>query len=153
MPNLSKLADLARARAQEAEAKAEQKKLLEAFQNTEPWVSLQISRAFLSAEIEQLEASVKDEMLDEYKVTNEKKTPCGEIKSFTEIELTDTEAAREWSFTNFRPALKLDEKEFITAIKSDVKKNKVTIPQSLYTVKTDDRAQIKSDLSAFLPQE
>jgi hypothetical protein len=63
-----------------------------------------------------------------------------EIKNFTVVEIPNAEAAREWSFTNFRPALKLDTKVFEKAAKDG------SIPVDLARIIEEPRILISSKL-------
>jgi len=63
-----------------------------------------------------------------------------EIKIFLVVEPYDETVAREWCFTNFRPALKLDTSTFEKAAKDG------NIPADLATVIEEPRAQIAKKL-------
>ena len=69
-----------------------------------------------------------------------------EIKVTRVISISDEEAVREWCFTNFRPALKLDQKTFCDAAKDG------NVPLGLFQANDEAKAFIKSDLSEFLEE-
>jgi len=95
--------------------------------------------------VAELESKIKGLAVSHYSETQEKKpVPGVEVKIFTVVDY-DEKAAREWCFTNLRPALKLDKTEFEKMAKS----GNVEIAQ----VRTEPRAQIASDLDKMLKDE
>lgn len=139
------LAELARARAREEEAKLKQDEMIEALKNSAEWLSLQGKRDNAREHKESLEAEIKAEALATFTATGTKKQEGVTIKEFTVVKISDESQAREWCMTNFRPALKLDTKTFEKAAQDG------TVPAELATVTTEPRAQIATDLSKYLP--
>lgn len=93
-----------------------------------------------------LEKSIKQEAVNAFiGIAIGKKPADGlEIKAFSIAKITDEKAARAWAMTNYTPALKLDTKAIEKAGKDGL------TPDGLVTVETEYRAQIASDLSAYL---
>jgi hypothetical protein len=88
-----------------------------------------------------LDAALREYALKQY-LTDSNKHPHEkvEIKKFTVVEIPNAEAAREWSFLNFRPALKLDTKVFEKAAKDG------SIPTDLVCIIEEPRVQIATKL-------
>lgn len=98
-----------------------------------------IGRATL--EEEKLSEAIRQESLSLYSVDGDKKPhDAVQVKIFQVVSIPDENAAREWCFTNFRPALKLDAKTFEKAAKDG------TVPEGLAVVTEEPRAQIAAKL-------
>lgn len=93
-----------------------------------------------------LESLIKASAIEKYNGFTVGKKPADglEIKLFTVARITNEKAAREWALVNFTPALKLDTKAIEKAGKDGL------TPDGLVTIETEYRAQIASDLSAYL---
>lgn len=88
---------------------------------------------------------VKEAAMTEYEKTGEKHPhEAITIKEYSRNEILDYEKAREWCFTNLRPALSLDEKAFIDMAK------KGRIPEDLIKSYSEFLATVSQDLTKYL---
>ena len=133
------LAQLKDARNRKELAEATGKELLARFQETEAWQNSQASRAFASTEVDTLESEIRQVALSLYE-ENAELPKAVTVKWFRAVKIASEEKAREWCFTNFRPALKLDNKTFEKAVKDG------SIPVELATVSKEAHAQIATQL-------
>lgn len=135
----SLLASLAKTRATLEELKAEKKALVDEFENSKNYLDLKSQIAVHEEFAETFSKFVRDGAL------KAKTLPQGvTVKTFKEALVLDGEAAREWCFENFKPAMKIDEKILKGAIKDGL------VPASIGKVVEEKRAQIASDLSSYL---
>ena len=145
---MDSITQLAVLRKELAEIKGIMNVTLEEFQARQLWQELQTSRVGIEEAIRITEDKVRADAQEAYQADPKNKKQRGvSIKIFKVATITDENKARQWCITNFTPALKLDTKAFEKAAKEG------TVPAELATVTDEPRAQIDTDLSAFLPQE
>jgi hypothetical protein len=139
------LKDLHIARIVVAENRAEMRRLAAEFEASEGYRALQ-EKANKSANIIEITvAEINDISLSAFEMDGNKNPwPVIAIKEFDVVTIPNDAAAREWCFTNFRPALKLDTRAFEKAAKDG------NVPAELATVTKEPRVQIASDLSKYL---
>lgn len=91
--------------------------------------------------VEELEAQVREAALEEYKAHGTKQPhERVTIKMFSIVKPYNEDAAREWCFSNFRPALTLDAKTFEKAVKDG------QIPPSIAESDSEPRVTIATKL-------
>ena len=119
------------------------------FQASAYYQALNVNHAQAVAKTNELTEQLRKDALDIYNLDGEKKPSHGgfEIKMSTEIVLKNEEKLRDWLFTNFRPALKTDEKMVVKAAKDG------NVPAEFYVVDVTSKVYIKTDLSKFLEEE
>jgi len=116
-------------------------KMRDEFQANTEWLALEAKEYDAKELIARLEETICNEALTEFAFNGTKKPhEAVTIKMFKTVTVADEAKAREWCFTNFRPALKLDTKAFESAVKDG------NIPAELATVKDEPRAQIATKL-------
>lgn len=98
----------------------------------------------IAARLEELEAQIKKQAVDNFDGENKRPANGIEIKAFTTANIVDLQRAREWAMTNYTPALKLDTKAIEKAGKDGL------TPDGLVVIETEYRAQIASDLRNYL---
>ena len=132
---------LAAARHATALADVERIKLVEAFEATPEYKAAMDALRNAKAEEARLDAEVRAEALAEYKA-NGTKNPHEKVSIaiFTIVPAYNEAAAREWCFTNFRPALKLDTKTFEKAVTDG------QIPDTIAQSDTEARVRIAKQL-------
>ncbi len=129
------------ARETAASARERKREIIEAAQATDEYKNADRVTNMADAEIQRLEETIRNEALTEFAFNGTKKPhEAVTIKMFKTVTVKDEAQAREWCFTNFRPALKLDAKVFESAVKDG------NIPAELATVKDEPRAQIATKL-------
>lgn len=127
------------AREESAAARKTRQAIIEAAQQTTEYQSADATTNEMDAAITRLETQIKAQALAMYDTGAELPEPV-KVKWFTTVAPYDETKAREWCFTNFRPALMLDSKTFEKAVKDG------SIPDDLATVSKEARAQIATKL-------
>lgn len=133
------LDQLREARNESALAREAKRKIVEAAQQTTEYQSADATTNEMDAAITRLETQIKAQALAMHDTGAELPEPV-KVKWFTTVAPYDETKAREWCFTNFRPALMLDSKTFEKAVKDG------SIPDDLATVSKEARAQIATKL-------
>ena len=143
------LVKLARARYQEELATQSRKTFEARFRESPDFQLLLQIEAQTKAITALAENIVREAAQAQYDTDMIKKPDVGgyEIKTSSVVAIQDEQAAREWCFTNFRPALKLDVKSFEKAAKDG------NIPAELALVYDEPKVFIKSCLDDFLKAE
>jgi hypothetical protein len=140
MDELEKLLDkLKEAREQAADARKAKQAVIEAAQSTQEYKEADAATNEADEIITRLETEIKRQALDYHELCAALPERVA-VKMFTVVSIPDESAAREWAFSNFRPALKLDAKTFEKAAKDG------NIPAELATVSKEARAQIATKL-------
>jgi len=122
--------------------------LIQAVRDSSEYIALQAMITEADKDVVFLDRMVREQALEAFNADGSRRPhPAVTVKEFTVVTIPDEMKAREWSFTNFRPALKLDAKVFEKAVKDG------TVPAELATVATEARAQIATDLSKYLAEE
>ena len=139
--NNDKLQALKFEREKLADAKTKKAALLAALEASPEWKDAVTQIAFSENEVNKLEAEIREEALDEFKATGTKKPhEKVDIAMFSIVKPYNEAAAREWCFTNFRPALVLDKKFFEGQVKDG------NIPDSIAQSDVEPRAKIATKL-------
>ena len=132
---------LAEARKSYDEVKAQADDMMANFKETPAYKEAALLKEKASMEVSNLEESIKQVAMTQYVMYGNKKPhEAVQVKIFSVVEIPDESAAREWSFTNFRPALKLDTKVFEKATKDG------SIPAELATVSEEPHVHIATKL-------
>jgi len=144
-----RLKQLAEFRAKEAAIEAQKRTAEEMAKSTPQWEEYEKSvsaYAQAASDALALESAIKSEAVESFIGMAIAKKPVDglEIKAFIVAKITDEKAARDWAMQNYTPALKLDTKAIEKAGKDGM------TPDGLVAVTTEYRAQIASDLSAYL---
>lgn len=127
------------------EAKARKNKILEEAQLSEAYQLAQADIGSLTNSAEIIGKEIEILCLPQFKADGNKHPhEAVTIKEFDVVAIANETAAREWCFTNFRPALKLDNKVFEKAATDG------SVPAELATVTKEARVQVASDLSKYL---
>ena len=147
-PPVTDLTQLALARLQLAHAKACKDDLLSVITESDNYKLALSDIGAAQAEIERLTPIIQARALSEWVATGAKKMDGVTVKSFT-ILTYDPVAALDWSRANLPEALTLDRTFFETHAKGVA----ATKPVPVVSISTETRAQIASNLSAFLPVE
>ena len=135
------LEDLKVSRQRAERARAEKTELVQKFQQTPEYTSLDLELKFADEAKDRLENELRQFALNQYLDDNNKHPhPKIEIKIFKFVDILNEGAAREWCFLNFRPALKLDTKAFEKAAKDG------NIPPDLAALREEPRVLISSVL-------
>lgn len=134
------LYDLQLLREKSAACRAAKKIIIDEAQATTAYIEADAAQQEADEAITTLDAKIRSMALDLHALCAE--LPEGvKVKKFKVVEIADENKAREWCFTNFRPALKLDTKAFEKASKDG------NIPHELATVKDEYRAEIATKLA------
>jgi len=94
----------------------------------------------VDAAITQLEIEIRAEAVDVFKAGTKQPHEKVKIEMHTIVKPYNEANAREWCFTNFRPALSLDTKAFEKAAKNG------QIPENIAETDTEPQAKIASKL-------
>jgi hypothetical protein len=141
----SQIRELAKARVTLANSKEQLSVLEKQLLDNPIYIQLKATVGETSATVSQMEEAVRSAALESFRADGNKKPhPAVSIKIFQTTKILDEDAAREWCFANFRPALKLDAKTFEKAAKDG------NVPAELVTIGEDPRAQIATDLDEYL---
>ena len=141
------LKSLAKARRLEELTKLAKQDAVAEFEASPFFQALQVNHAEAVAKTNELTEQLKQDGIDIYNLDGEKKPEHGgyEIKMSTKVTMNFEEPViREWCFSNYRPALKLDMKLVEKAAKDG------TLPVDFSSVSEEPKVYIKSDLSGFL---
>jgi len=144
---IEKLKQLAELRAKLDYANQEKESAKQIVEMTLEWSTyLGVSDAakIIGNAIGYLEQEIKEDSVKAFDGTKKRPYDGIEIKAFTITKITDERVARDWAMKNYTPALKLDTKAIEKAGKEGL------TPDGLVIVETEYRAQIASDLSAYL---
>lgn len=140
--NIRALAD---ARREADAAKQSMNALIEQVKQTPEYQRISASREHYDGICETIISEIQTNALEIYtSEQNKKPHPAVQVKVFSVVKIQNDAAAREWCFSNFRPALKLDTKTFEKAARDG------NIPADLAVVSDDARVQIATDLSEYL---
>lgn len=123
--------------------KAEAAEMYEALKNTPTFVYYEDLKAGIKevdGYITQLENEIRAEAVDAFKAGTKQPHEKVKIEMHTIVKPYNEANAREWCFTNFRPALVLDTKAFEKAAKDG------QIPANIAETDTEPRAKIASKL-------
>jgi len=134
------LAQLAEARKASAETREAQRRMLEVVKNMPEYQRADETINETNTLITQLESEIRSLTLmlyDEGETLPEQVA----VKWFTVVTQYDSQAARDWCFNNFRPALKLDNKMFEDAVKKNL------VPHDLAISTKEARVQIATKLN------
>jgi len=146
----TKIIKLAEARRDRTSVKDAMKMMVAAVTNLPEYKELEIDlQEAIETESEALE-QVADTALAEFndgERANIHPHPAITIKNYERCDILDENKAREWCFTNFRPALVLDTKVFVDAAK------KKQVPEELVSVYSEYQATIAQDLSSYLKEK
>jgi len=141
------LKSLAKARRLEELTKLAKQDAVAEFEASPFFQALQVNHAEAVAKTNELTEQLKQDGIDIYNLDGEKKPEHGgyEIKMSTKVTMNFEEPViREWCFSNYRPALKLDMKLVEKAAKDG------TLPVDFSSVSEEPKVYVKSDLSGFL---
>jgi hypothetical protein len=140
------LAQLARSRILEERAVTSRKEFEAKFRESPNFQMLLQQEKDMKMLRELSENELRRAAKDQYDTDLIKKPEVGGyvIKITRVISIRDEETVREWCFTNFRPALKLDQKTFCDAAKDG------NVPSTLFKEDDEPKVNINSDLSEFL---
>ena len=141
------LKSLAKARRLEELTKLAKQDAVAEFEASPFFQALQVNHAEAVAKTNELTEQLKQDGIDIYNLDGEKKPEHGgyEIKMSTKVTMNFEEPViREWCFSNYRPALKLDMKLVEKAAKDG------TLPVDFSSVSEEPKIYVKSDLSGFL---
>ena len=139
--------ELAQARAAAANAKENLKQLEAELLNNPVYIQLKETASEIADTVSQMEEHIKAEAKTQFALDGNKKPHAAvTIKMFSTVSILHEPTAREWCFSNFRPALKLDTKTFENAVKDG------NVPIDIATASEEPRAQIASDLSKYLAE-
>jgi len=139
------LHDLHIARIVVAENRAEMHRLTNELQASEGYRALEAKAAEAATIVENKVAEITALSLAAFAAdANKHPHPAIEIKEFVSVTTPDTDAAREWCFENFRPALALVLKTWEKAVRDG------NIPVNLAISTKEPHVQIASDLSKHL---
>lgn len=137
------ISTLAQARIRKEAALAALKAKVIEFEKTPEYLTLKGELEQASAEEYAADETFRDIALAQYAINKEKHTDAYDVRDDPVVTIPNEAAAIQWSLKNFTPALKLDKKVFIDAIK------KGTVPTRLGTYTTQPKIYIHSDLSAW----
>lgn len=140
MSDINTLLDqLKEQRDQAAYMRDAKRKIIEEAQKQEAYVKADEFQQKADEEVSRLEALIRQQALDLHALAAELPERVT-VKMFTVVSEYDKTAAREWCFSNFRPALALDAKTFEKAVKDG------NIPVEIATAVKEPRAQIDTKL-------
>lgn len=114
-------------------------KIIKDAQETEAYKQADEFKQKADEEVTRLESQIKQMALDLHGMAAELPERVT-VKMFTVVPEYDKNAARDWCFTNFRPALQLDTKTFEKSVKDG------NIPAEIASVTKEARAQIATKL-------
>jgi hypothetical protein len=138
---------LAEARREEESARNATTEMQRLFENTAEYKAFLAARTALHEKqlaVAAIEAEVRKAAVEDFKFNGEKAVYAGvQVKLFTKVEY-DAKAMRDWAKANMTSLLHLDTKAVELAAKSGV------IDEAPITITKEPRAQIDSDLSAYL---
>lgn len=139
--NDNKLQALAAAREAVELAKAEKYKMILAFEESPAYKAVLETLAAAESEATRLDEEIRAEAIAEFKATGTKQPhEKVSIALYSIVKPYNEAAAREWCFSNFRPALKLDTKAFEKAVTSG------QIPESIAQSDSEPRVKIAKQL-------
>lgn len=145
MNTVELLKNLSETRKKIEEIAERKSKMIKEVQETEDYKSLNSFLIQLNHIEEDLTVRIKQEVLDEYKNSgNKKPIPGCEVQMFTVLKYDEKEAEK-WAFNNLRMVLKLDKKEFEKIAKSG--------NIEIVTIIQEPRVKIASDIDKVLGEK